>query len=396
MEASPFTTRPAHHGDSDETGGESFEMPKFNMGDYDTSGLMNDLSLSDSPGIRRNYEESNLLDDDSYEFEMRQARRGSGDHEDHSMVDDADIGEGEEDQTIIRATDAPAGTSPSDGAAGSHSGKNGGTHPSADAQRDERLKAALFELKKMNSVFENYASALEAARHHNEVSVAENFRKIELKRTVKQRLARRTAQTSQLLDQYVALVSQTEHTQRLILDKRWTGVTDVSAQSESSKASKLIGNLNIQDNRLAEEEERMRIEAEYRQQQEEELNRQRELELQQQREREREAKERAAALSSNPTSSGPRSGASRLGLGRGTRGTAVLGTRGSARGRGKHEYDPAVQAVLICRAVGSGVARTASSSVPATATANSSGIRKPSGSFANVRSSGYGPPRTRQ
>lgn len=79
----------------------------------------------------------------------------------------------------------------------------------------------------------------------------------------------------------------------------------------------------------------MRIEEAYRQQQEEELNRQRELELQQQRERDREAKERAASLASNSASSGPRSAVSRLGVGRGTRGTAVPGTRGSARGRGK-------------------------------------------------------------
>lgn len=80
----------------------------------------------------------------------------------------------------------------------------------------------------------------------------------------------------------------------------------------------------------------MRVEEEYRQQQEEELNRQRELELQHQREREREAKERAATLASNSASSGPRSGVSRLGVGRGTRGTAMPGTRGSARGRGEH------------------------------------------------------------
>lgn len=46
--------------------------------------------------------------------------------------------------------------------------------------------------------------------------------------------------------------------------------------------------------------------------------------------------------------------------------------------------------------VGSGVTRSASAAVPPTATGNASGIRKPSGSFTNVKSSGYGPPRTRQ
>lgn len=159
-------------------------MPKFNMGDYDTSGLMDNLSLSDSPGIRRNYEESNLLEDDSYELEMRQARHESGEHGDHSIVDDHDAGEGEGDQTIIRASHTPGATSPGEGEKGPHSGKSGGASTSADAQRDERLKAALFELKKMNSVFENYASALEASRHHNEVSMTGTLSAFRLKRTL--------------------------------------------------------------------------------------------------------------------------------------------------------------------------------------------------------------------
>lgn len=172
MDSSPFSVRPTRHGDGDETGGESFDMPKFNMGDYNTSGLMDNLSLSGSPGIRRNYEESNLLDDDSYEIEMRQARdRNGADDEDLSVVDDADVYEGEEDQTILRATDVHEGTTSGEGGSSTQGAKSGGGSNSADAQRDERLRAALFELKKMNSVFENYASALEASRHHNEVSI---------------------------------------------------------------------------------------------------------------------------------------------------------------------------------------------------------------------------------
>ncbi|GHJ84814.1 hypothetical protein NliqN6_1216 [Naganishia liquefaciens] len=312
------------------------------MGDYDTSGLMGDLSLTGSPDIRRNYEESNLLDDDSYEMEMRQAQRLSGGEGGKPLdIDYGGAGMITADQTIMRAGDASADANRGEMHSNAHTRNRRASSSPGDAQREERLKAALFELKKMNTVFENYANALEASRHHNE------------------RLARRTAQTSQLLDQYVALLSQTEHTQRLILDKRWTGLTD--------------------DTRLAEEEERMRIEEEYRRQQEEELNRQRELDLQQQREREREAKERAATLANNSALSMQRPNVSRLGMGRGTRGTTVSGTRGTTRGR-----------------VASGAARSASSSVPASATGISSGIRKPSGSFANVKSSGYGPPRTRQ
>lgn len=149
-------------------------MPKFNMGDYDTSGLMGDLSLSGSPGIRRNYEESNLLNDDSYELEMRQAQCRSGAEDgDLSAIDNAGAEEGEDDQTMIRVADTLADTGESNSNA---LGARGTASSPGDAQREERLKAALFELKKMNNVFENYANALEASRHHNEVSIRNSTR----------------------------------------------------------------------------------------------------------------------------------------------------------------------------------------------------------------------------
>lgn len=154
----------------------------------------------------------------------------------------------------------------------------------------------------------------------------------------KQRLAARTAQTSQLLDEYVSLLSQTEHTQRLILDKRWTGLNDVSDPGFLLRpvADALIPAL--QDVQLAEEEERLRIEGEERRRREAESMRQRAAEQQAERERAQEAKERAAAAATaNPTSTGIRSGTSRLGIGRGARGWAAPSTRGTTRGgRGKH------------------------------------------------------------
>ena len=169
MDSSSFSTNGQQHGESEETGGESFEMPKFNMENYDTSGLMGDLSLSRSPGIPRNYEESNLLDDDSYELEMRQARHRNGaEDEDVSVVDNAGAQEGEEDQTMMRVADAPAEMSSGERISNAHGARGTASSP-GDAQREERLQATLFELKKMNDVFENYANALEASRHHNAV-----------------------------------------------------------------------------------------------------------------------------------------------------------------------------------------------------------------------------------
>lgn len=39
-----------------------------------------------------------------------------------------------------------------------------------DAERDEKLRATLFELRKMNEVFEGFLGALEGVKEHNEVS----------------------------------------------------------------------------------------------------------------------------------------------------------------------------------------------------------------------------------
>ncbi|KAJ9095597.1 hypothetical protein QFC21_005468 [Naganishia friedmannii] len=288
-----------HYGDGKRRDSDSFEMPKMDMNDHDTSELIGNLSLDGGPAFNGAYDDSDLMGDDSYDVERYKADEEGGRHHlaETSGYDDHDHDRSEGDVTVMRAEVAPqADTSPSKTRL-QHS-KAANNDSSAENQRDERLRAALFELKKMNEVFENYASALEATRHHNE------------------RLAARTAQTSQLLDQYVSLLSQTEHTQRLILDKRWTGLND--------------------DVQLAEEEERSRLEGEERRRREIEAASRRAAEQQAERERAQEAKERAAAAAANAPTTGMRSGTSRLGIGRGTRGSAVSGIRGSTRGaRGK-------------------------------------------------------------
>lgn len=158
------------HDGSHEAGADSFEMPRMNMQDYDASGLMDDLSISGTPTFKGKgrYEDSDLLADDSYEYEMRKAEHGGRrDEEDLSRNDGYDD-QSAGDQTITRDNDVHKSTHTNDKESGGSAGRANGK--AVDAQRDERLRAALFELKKMNEVFENYARALEAARHHNEVS----------------------------------------------------------------------------------------------------------------------------------------------------------------------------------------------------------------------------------
>lgn len=160
------------HDDSHDAGADSFEMPRMNMGEYDASALMDDLSISETPAFKGKgrYEDSDLLADDSYEYEMRKVERQGGGVEEDFSRDDVYGDRSEGDQTITRDDEVHRSANLNDQASGANNGKANGTP--VDAQRDERLRAALFELKKMNEVFENYARALEAARHHNEVSCA--------------------------------------------------------------------------------------------------------------------------------------------------------------------------------------------------------------------------------
>jgi hypothetical protein len=226
--SSAFQSR--QYGDGKRRDSDSFEMPKMDMNEHDTSELIGNLSLNGGPAFDGGaYDDSDLMGDDSYDLERYKVIGQQGEHH-LAETSGYDYGERSEgDVTVIRADqDAQGDSGPSEAPPQPLRATNNDS--SADVQRDERLRAALFELKKMNEVFENYASALEATRHHNEVSTSmythTNGRRLII--VLGQRLAARTAQTSQLLDQYVSLLSQTEHTQRLILDKRWTGLNDVS------------------------------------------------------------------------------------------------------------------------------------------------------------------------
>jgi hypothetical protein len=73
---------------------------------------------------------------------------GEGDH-------DAEEGEEGEDQTIH---------------AGAESSR-AATRPVSTGERDDKLRESLYELRRMNEVFEGFLGALEAARGHNEVSL---------------------------------------------------------------------------------------------------------------------------------------------------------------------------------------------------------------------------------
>ncbi|KAJ9114997.1 hypothetical protein QFC22_005325 [Naganishia vaughanmartiniae] len=338
--SSAFQSR--QYGAGNRRSSDSFEMPKMDMQDHDTSELLGNLSLDGGPAFNGAYDDSDLMGDNSYDLERYKAGGEKG--QDHlAETSEYDYHERSEGDITVMRADVDARVDASPNREQPQSRKPTNSDSSAETLRDERLRAALFELKKMNEVFENYASALEATRHHNE------------------RLAARTAQTSQLLDQYVSLLSQTEHTQRLILDKRWTGLND--------------------DVQLAEEEERLRIEHEEQQRREAESLRLRAAEQQAERERAQQAKERAAVAAANAPNTGVRSGTSRSGIGRGTRGSAVSGIRGSTRGA----------------RVGSTSSRTSSTSIPNPIAGGApSLLRKPSTSFRDVKSSGYGPPRTRQ
>ncbi|RSH90191.1 hypothetical protein EHS25_001525 [Saitozyma podzolica] len=193
-------------------------------------------------------------------------------------------------------------------------------------EREDRLRESLYELRQMNEVFDGFLSALEAARGHNE------------------RLAARVNQTSALLDQYTALLGQTEHTRQLLSNPAWTGADDDQAALAAAEAARIAAEHA--------EEERRRL-------------------AEERAEEERLRKSEAAAELAR---------------------ARELASRGGARGRG---------AVRGVRGRGSGIpavpSRTGAKTPTSTTTPGTgTGLRKPSGGsggkYGYVQSSGYGPP----
>jgi methylase of polypeptide subunit release factors len=90
-------------------------------------------------------------------------------------------------------------------------------------------------MRKLNASFDAYISALRATQEHNE------------------RLAVRVDETQQLLDRYVAIMGQTEHTARLLINPGWRGAEadELAAYNEAQEA------LREQERLRREEEERL-------------------------------------------------------------------------------------------------------------------------------------------
>ncbi|ORX33513.1 DASH complex subunit Duo1-domain-containing protein [Kockovaella imperatae] len=97
-----------------------------------------------------------------------------------------------------------------------------GDQDGQSSSRDDVLRESLYELKQMNEVFDGFLGALEAARGHN------------------LRLQTRVRETHALLDNYTALLGQTEHAQRLILNSAWTGAQDDDAAIEAEQQAQRV------------------------------------------------------------------------------------------------------------------------------------------------------------
>ncbi|WWD22005.1 hypothetical protein CI109_106493 [Kwoniella shandongensis] len=262
-------------------------------------------------------------------------RPPSAEENDH---DDVHEGE-EEDQTIHGSTSASTSqhsttTRTDDRVDGSQQRESQSRPKQSSEERDGKLRESLYELRKMNEVFESFLGALEGVRGHN------------------QRLAERVQQTSALLDEYTAIMGQAEHTQRLIMNPKWTGSVDDAtallaeeqARQAAEQAALIEAERKAEAARLAEEE------------------------------KERRERERA----SEAPSSGRGRGRGRGGIGASTMG----GTRGGVtRGRGTGIPRPSMAAP---RPTSAGATRRGTT----TGTTSGGGL---GGQYSHVKSSGYGP-----
>ncbi|WVR04377.1 hypothetical protein IAU60_001379 [Kwoniella sp. DSM 27419] len=259
---------------------------------------------------------------------------------------------------LVHEGDAPAqgedvsghgrGGDEQDGQAGEDHGEPGQT----SAERETKLRESLYGLRKMNEVFEGFLGALEGVRGHN------------------QRLAERISQTSALLDEYTAIMGQAEHTQRLMLNPRWTGASDDAealaaveaarqqAEQEAAEASRRA----IEAARFAEED------------------------------KERRAIERTRAESAGRGRGRGVPASTRGGVGRGLpRGGPGAGTTtGTARARGTGIPRPSMAPTRPSsngNPNGNGTGRTVSGA-GAGAGGRGGGL---GGQYSHVKSSGYGP-----
>ncbi|KAG9051393.1 hypothetical protein FS837_008490 [Tulasnella sp. UAMH 9824] len=149
--------------------------------------------------------------------------------------------------------------------------------------REEELQTTLYQMRSINSVLLEYLDALSETERNNRI------------------LAQQVDNSHQLLNKYTALLGQTEHTARLLLDPQWQG-----AEADEALAAEQARQEALEQERR-EREERERLERQEREA----------AERAAQEEREREARERASKVSER--------GKPGIGRARG-RGTTTRGT----------------------------------------------------------------------
>ncbi|WVQ91724.1 hypothetical protein IAS59_005527 [Cryptococcus gattii] len=249
-----------------------------------------------------------------------------------------------------------------------------------DSDGEKKLRESLYELRKFNEVFEGFIGSLEGVKGHNE------------------RLAERVQQTSLLLDEYTAILGQAEHTQRLLLNPRWTGSSDDAAAiaaEEQARAAAAVKAL-----------EEAQAAAEAAQVAEEQARKLAERERAQSEVRTRGTRTRGRGIARG---SGVARESSRLVRGgsvsvrggsvsvRGGSGS-VRGESGSVRG-GNGLARGGGSGLTRGRGVGTGVTRPSTApprpeSTTASSVARRGGSTGATGKYSHVKSSGYGPRQT--
>ncbi|KAH0604408.1 uncharacterized protein H6S33_006785 [Morchella sextelata] len=139
--------------------------------------------------------------------------------------------------------------------------------------RDDALRAELAGVRKINSVIEGVVASLDKAKDNMEVRpqlpASSSQRQIGEKANqaaVLQTVSQTVANANTLLDLWIRILSQTEHTQRLLLSGHWQGATqdldDIEAET-ANKAQEAERRREAERGRIA-ERERAAAEAEAR------------------------------------------------------------------------------------------------------------------------------------